>query len=424
MRTTALEWLLGFSDPELGVGWNPRASRAARWRLGRTRALLDLAGGPDRRMRVVLIAGTKGKGSTAAFLASIMHAAGVRAGLFTSPHLQTYRERVRIDGAMLGETDFARAIADLRPLVGRLRRGHPRAGEPTTFELTLLLALRAFAARDCAVAIVEVGLGGRLDATNALEPDVSVVTPVSYDHTAILGGTLAAIATEKAGIVRRDRPAFVAPQLPEPAAMLLASAAAAGARVTVVPPLGPDISVALAGEHQRINAALAAATARALPGIAVSEHAISVGLARAAWPGRFEVIPGAPTFVLDGAHNDASAEALAAALRSYAGGRPIDLVIGVHADKEVDAVLRPLCAIASRVIATRSRSPRALAAADIAARCRALGIATEIEPTVAGAIDRARGDSTSETVVAVTGSLAVVGDARDALKLPIAERLW
>src|SRR5438105_2135062 len=202
VRGSELAWLLGFSDPVLGVGWNPRASRAARWRLGRTRALLRLAGAPDRRVRVVLVAGTKGKGSTAAFLASILHSAGVRAGLFTSPHLQAYRERVRVDGAMLGERDFAKAIARLRPLVARLRREHPSAGEPTTFELTLALAMRTFAERRCAVAIVEVGLGGSLDATNALDAHVSIITPISHDHTAILGRSLDAIATQKAGIVR------------------------------------------------------------------------------------------------------------------------------------------------------------------------------------------------------------------------------
>src|SRR5205085_705414 len=190
---------------------------------------LRLAGAPDRRVRVVLVAGTKGKGSTAAFLASILHSAGVRAGLFTSPHLQAYRERVRVDGAMLGERDFAKAIARLRPLVARLRREHPSAGEPTTFELTLALAMRAFAERRCAVAIVEVGLGGSLDATNALDPQVSIITPISHDHTPILGRSLDAIATQKAGIVRRRRPALVAVQRATAARAIARVCRAAGA---------------------------------------------------------------------------------------------------------------------------------------------------------------------------------------------------
>ena len=409
---------------ERGVGWNPRAAPDEQWKLGRTRALLDDLGGPDRSLICVLIGGTKGKGSTAAFLARILAAAGVRAGLYTQPHLQSYRERIRVAGVAITPAELAAAVGAVQGALSRLRRDQPGAGEPTTFELTTALALHHFAVSGCAVAVLEVGLGGRLDATNAVDPSVAVLTSISRDHLEILGPTLTDVAREKAGIFRRDRPAFVAPQLAEPGAALLAAAAAAGARATIVPPLGADVSVALAGEHQRINAALAAATARALPGIVVSERAISVGLAHAAWPGRFEVVPGAPTFVLDGAHNDASAAAFASTLRAYAGDRPIDLVVGMHVGKEVDAVLGPLCAIASRAIVTRARSPRALPAAELAVHCRELGVATEVEPSVARAILLARESSGGGTIVAVTGSLAVVGEARDALRLPIAERLW
>src|SRR5256885_29297 len=283
MGRSPLDGLLAFSDPELGVGWNPRASRAARWRLGRMRALLDLAGAPDRTLRVVLIAGTKGKGSTAAFTAAILHAGGARAGLFTSPHLQTYRERVRIDGAMLAESRFDRAIDDLRPIVARLRRAHPAAGEPTTFELTLLLAMRAFAERGCAIAIVEVGLGGRIDATNALDPVISAITPVSYDHTAILGRTLAAIALEKAGIVRRGRPALVAEQRPAAARAIARVCRAAGADLRVVAPLGVHADLGLTGDHQRQNAALATAIAAEL---GFDRAAIARGLRSTRWPAR------------------------------------------------------------------------------------------------------------------------------------------
>jgi dihydrofolate synthase/folylpolyglutamate synthase len=375
-------------------------------------------------MDCVLIAGTKGKGSTAAFLARILAAAGVRAGLYTQPHLQSYRERVRVDGVAITPADLEQEVDVLRRAVDTLQQWNPGAGEPTTFELTTALALHHFKRSGCAVAILEVGLGGRLDATNAVEPAVSVITPISRDHLAILGPTLADVAREKAGVLRRDRPALIAPQLAEPGAVLRAEAAAVGARVVPVPPVGPDVAVALAGEHQRINAALAAAAARALPRIAVTERAIADGLARAAWPGRFEVVPGRPTFVLDGAHNDASAAALASTVRAYAAGRPITLVVGIQADKEADAVLEPLCALASQVIATRSRSPRALPAEDLAARCRRLGTVADIAPTVDRAIARARQLSGGDAVVAVTGSLVVVGEARDVLGLPVAERLW
>ena len=422
MTGTQLRWLLGFSDPELGVGWNPRASRAAPWRLGRMRALLELAGRPDRRMRVVLIAGTKGKGSTAAFLASVLHAGGVRAGLFTSPHLQTYRERVRIDGAMLREADFARAIDDLRPLVARLRRAQPGAREPTTFELTLLLALRAFAASGCAVAVVEVGLGGRFDATNALDPEVSVITPVSYDHTAILGRTLASIATEKAGVVRRGRPALIAEQRPTAARAIRRACHAAGAEDRVVRPLRGDADLGLSGDHQRQNAALALAAARAL---GVDGSALERGLHETIWPARFERVRGRPAIVLDGAHNGASAEALARTLRREREGKRLAIVVGINRDKDARAVLAPLVRIASAVIVTRSASRRAAEPAAVA-RIAALGARIPVTAAVdiAAALAAARSAAGPDGLVCVTGSLALAGDARTALGLVPAERWW
>jgi len=422
VRGSSLEWLLGFSDPELGIGWNPRASRAASWRLGRMRALLDLAGDPDRRMRVVLIAGTKGKGSTAAFLSSILHAAGTRAGLFTSPHLQTYRERVRIDGALLGDAEFGRAIDELRPVVARLRRAHPEAGEPTTFELTLLLALRAFAERDCAIAVVEVGLGGRIDATNALDPAISVITSISYDHTAILGRTLAAIATEKAGIVRVRRPALVAVQRPAAARAIDRVCRAIGADERIVPPLGVHADLGLTGDHQRQNAALAAAAATAL---GLEPAAIARGLRTATWPARFERVRGRPAGVLDGAHNGASAGALARTLRRERGGRRLVLVLGINRDKDARAVLGPLVRVAAAVVITRSASPRAadpLVVARIAARGTRVPITTATD--VRSAIAAARAAAGPDGLVGVAGSLALAADARTALGLVPSERWW
>ena len=414
----SLRWLLSFADPALGVGWNPRASRAARWRLGRTRALLDLAGAPDHELRCVLVAGTKGKGSTAAFLASVLHRAGVRAGLFTSPHLQAFRERVRIDGALLRPRAFARAIDELRPLLAALRRHHPAAGEPTTFELTLLLALRAFAARRCAVAVLEVGLGGALDATNAVEPAISIVSSISYDHTAILGRSLGAIAREKAGVLRPGRPALLAPQRPVARRALRAACRERGARCLAVAPVPARVPLGLAGAHQRTNAALAAAAAR---GLGIGERPIRAGLRHARWPGRFEVVTARPPIVLDGAHNGASAEALARELgRRYPRG--VALVVGINRDKDAQAVLRPLLARARHVVATSAQVPRALAAAELAARCGRLTSApVEVATHVGAALRQAR--ATGDPVC-VTGSLALVGEARTALGLGPPERLW
>src|SRR5438105_960792 len=204
-------WLFGLADQERGVGWNPRASADSQWKLGRTRALLDLGGAPDKELKIALVAGTKGKGSTCAMLASILSAAGVRCGLYTKPHLQSYRERIRVDGQAVSESGLDAAISRMRQHVAHLPRA---AGEPTTFEVTTALALDEFARDNCDMAVVEVGLGGRLDATNATDPFVSVITSISYDHTAILGNTLGAIAAEKAGILRPNQPAVLAEQRP------------------------------------------------------------------------------------------------------------------------------------------------------------------------------------------------------------------
>src|SRR5438132_353295 len=308
VRGSELAWLLGFSDPVLGVGWNPRASRASRWRLGRMRALLRLAGGPDRSVRVVLVAGTKGKGSTAAFLASILHADGLRAGLFTSPHLQPYRERVRV--AVQRET-VARAIA-----------------------------------RVCR---------------------------------------------------------------------------AEGANRRVVKPIGGRASLALAGDHQRQNAALAIAAAEALG----AGSAIGPGLRDAVWPARYEVLRRRPTIVLDGAHNDASAEALARTLRLDRRGRRLVLVIGINQDKDARAVLAPLVSLASAIVATRSASPRAADPTDVAlAAARMGGRPAFAVAGVSAAIAAARADAGPDGLVCVTGSLALAGEARTALGLHPLERWW
>jgi len=405
------------------VGWNPRASPDEQWKLGRTRALLDLAGAPDRGLKITLVAGTKGKGSTCAMLASILGAAGVRCGLYTKPHLQSYRERIRIDGVSISGDAFAAAVRRIQSYVGALPRA---AGEPTTFEVTTTMALDEFARQGCTLAVVEVGLGGRLDATNATDPLVSVITSISYDHTAILGRTLGAIAREKAGIMRPGRPTLLAEQRPTAIVALRAVCRKVGAACEVVAPL--EHGVPLAGEHQRQNAALAVAAARLLAD--VGDEAVDHGLRRLRWPGRFEVVGGDPQIVLDGAHNGASAEALAATLENFAGGRPIDLVIGINRDKDARAVLRPLLPLAQSVWTTETAdNPRSLPAADLARLCASLGVTAHVEGDLAKALDGAIAASKLAAarrrgIVCVTGSLMLVGQVRATLRLPIAETLW
>jgi dihydrofolate synthase/folylpolyglutamate synthase len=410
----SLAWLFSLADQERGVGWNPRASADSQWKLGRTRALLNLAGAPDRHLRIALIAGTKGKGSTCAMLASILGASGVRCGLYTKPHLQAYRERIRVDGRAISPEDLRAHLDTFRRLSAALP---PEAGEPTTFEVTTAVALEFFASQACPIAVVEVGLGGRLDATNATEPELSVITSISYDHTAILGRTLGAIAREKAGILRAGRPALLAEQ--RPAAMLSLQRACrdVGAGCKVVSPLEHD--VALAGAHQRQNAALAIAAARTLvPNLEQAD--IDAGLGRIRWPGRFETVG---DVVLDGAHNGASATALADTLRNYAGGRKVNLVVGINRDKDARGVLRPLVELADQVWATQTLdNPRALPAAELGRLCEKLGARTCVEPDLAQALTRAR--HASGRIACVTGSLLLVGQARGALGLPVPEVLW
>jgi dihydrofolate synthase/folylpolyglutamate synthase len=426
--TKALDWLLGFSDAARGVGWNARSSPSLEWNLRRTRVLLDLLGRPDRQLVIVLVAGTKGKGSTAALLASLLAASGVRAGLFTKPHLQSYRERVRVDGEAISATALDARIAELRPHVSALHRLLPDAGEPTTFELTTALALVHFAASECAVAVVEVGLGGRFDATNATDPHVSIITPISHDHMRELGTSVRRIAAEKAGILRPGRVAVLARQGAAVTSVLRRAAAAVAAVPREVPPLSAAVAtgygLALRGAHQRQNAAVAIAAARALAehGIAFREAAIGRGLRQLRWPGRFELVPGRPAVVLDGAHNDGSAEALAAALRAEAPRRRVRLIIGMMRDKDARAVARTLEGVASAVYATRPSGARAAAPADIARLYRR--VPTRAFDDLESALSAARADAAPDEMLCVTGSLALVGQARELLGLSMPETLW
>jgi dihydrofolate synthase / folylpolyglutamate synthase len=424
--TARLDWLYGFADMERGVGWNPRANAALGWNLRRTRILLDLLGAPDRRMPIVLVAGTKGKGSTAALLASILSAAGAVTGLYTKPHLQSYRERVRVDGQAIGEDAFVAAVDSVRSPVDTLAVLAPSAGQPTTFELTTALALLHFATSRCTVAVIEVGLGGRLDATNATDPHVSVITPISHDHMRELGTRLDSIAREKAGILRPGRVAVVAAQRATVTKAIRTACDRIGAERRVTAPLtaadARRLRLALPGQHQLQNAALAIGAAHALSEhgiVKVGDDDVARGLSRLRWPGRFELIPGRPTIVLDGAHNDGSAVALGLALRSEFPGRVVRMVVGMMRDKDAAAFARVMRPVVDVVYATAPRGARALPGPDLARYYRSRAF-----DHVADALTAARSESKARDIVCVTGSLALVAEARDVVGLPIVERLW
>lgn len=379
-------------------------------------------------MAVVLVAGTKGKGSTAALLASILSASGTTTGLYTKPHLQSYRERVRVDGQSVSEAAFADAVDALRPKVDVLRGLVPAAGQPTTFELTTTLALLHFATSRCAAAVVEVGLGGRLDATNATDPHVSVITPISHDHMRELGTRLDQIAREKAGVLRPGRVVVVAVQRATAAAAIRLESARVAAEHRDVRPLpvaeATRLGLALRGPHQRQNAALAIAAARALSEhgvVNVDDDQVSRGVSRLTWPGRFEIVPGTPDIVLDGAHNDGSAAALAVALRQDFRGRPVRLVVGMMRDKDAGAFARAIGSVARFVYATTPRGTRGLRGEELARR---YGGRARVFADLSRALEAARADAGPRDVVCVTGSLVLVGEARDLLGLPVSEGLW
>jgi dihydrofolate synthase/folylpolyglutamate synthase len=406
-----------------------------RFQLATVRALLSAVGDPQQALRIVHIAGTKGKGSTAAILDSILRAAGQRVALFTQPHLVDVRERTLVDGRPISEAEFAVAVNRVRPHAERLN-AQPDADPVTFYEAHLVAALLAFAQREAQIAIMETGLGGRLDATNALQPVATAITRVDYDHTDILGDRLEDIAGEKAGILKTGVPCIFAPQTPEVTAILEAQAAAVGAPVAPFPAVVEHdggllevrgqrtyegLRLALPGRHQRENAALSVGLAELLDpsGAWVTEEAVRSGLADVRWPGRLQVLDGEPTIVLDVAHNAVSSQVLRQGLEDLRAQRPVGgrllLVVGIAKDKDVPGFVQTLAPIADRVICTQARSPRAAAPEAVAESARALGAEVVCRPTVAEALEEARRVARPEDVICVTGSFHVVGEAMQAL---------
>lgn len=430
---SALSFLSRYTNYERALrypydGWAMNLERMA--------ALLAALGRPERRFPVIQVAGTKGKGSTAAMIAAILSAAGRRAGLYTSPHLTDFRERIRIDGALIGEDAVAEGVARLEPAV-RAVEGRPGLGPVTYFELLTALALDRFAAAGVDAAVLEAGLGGRYDATTAADPVVAVVTGISYDHTDILGDTLAAIAAEKAMIIKPGGTAVLAPQPEEAAAVLLGRCRETGAPCIRVEesyrwerqsesPNGqrfsltgtrslPRLFVPLAGDHQLVNAATAvtALDAAAPAGFSVPDAAVEQGLAALSWPARFQRVRTAPDVILDGAHNAASAAALRDTLLRLYPGRRITAVLGLGADKDVEGFCRELAPALGSAVLTRSSAAKSAEPGRI--RAALGGVPAREAPDVAGALAGALAGAAADEVVVVTGSFYVIAEAVAAL---------
>ena len=388
-------------------------------------ALLKALDNPQDRISSVHVAGTNGKGSTSAFLSSIMNSAGYRIGLFTSPHLIRFTERIRVNGKEIGEDDVVR-------LAERVMVAAPP--EITFFELATAMAWLYFAEQKVDLAVMEVGMGGRFDATNAASGIMSIITPISLDHCEHLGSSLAEIAFEKAGVIRPGRPVVSSPQC---RGVLDVIGRQCEKFASPIYQCGEDftgrwedsclsycglqnnlsgLTPGIAGRYQANNAFSALAAAELLGGLGfnVPEIALRSGIERASWPGRMEIIGEAPRIMLDGAHNPAGAQALAESL----GDVPYDaliLVAGVMADKDAEEIFKPLFPLTERVYTVSPAMERSMPSERLAAFCRSLGIACHDAGTVAKGLEQAKKAARPGDLILVCGSLFTVGEARSIL---------
>jgi len=424
----ALDWLYSFID--YGVKRSYRYSPEV-FDLSRVRALLAALDDPQDRYPTVHIAGTKGKGSTAVMVASCLRTAGYITGLYTSPHLIDFTERLQINGEQIPELEFVE-------LVERLKQNVAEVPEISTYELTTALAFMYFADNSVDCAVIEVGLGGRLDATNVIHPLVSVITSLSYDHTHLLGDSLSDIAAEKAGIIKSETPVVMAPQQFEADLVVRAIAKERNAPVVQInrdwhyagrnrnfdgqefqvwragdENTRVDLRIPLLGHHQVQNGAVAYVALQTVSsrGLPIELQHIQEGFAATDWAGRFQVLRHEPAIVLDSAHNRESALKLRTALDDYFPERPVTMVFGASGDKDVRGMFLELAPRVSRVVLTRADHPRAEDPETLASLAQGFGFVADVVEPVAAAMQRATEDASTDQVILATGSLFVVGSA-------------
>ena len=423
----ALKYLFSFVDFSLT---HQEQIAPERFELERMFDLMDKLGNPQRQYPTIHIAGTKGKGSVAAHCAAALQAAGHRTGLYTSPHLHDFRERIQVDGKMISKADFTAGIEALKQVI-------PQVPGLTSYELQTALAFWYFGQVKVDCAVVEVGMGGRLDSTNVLTPLVSVITNISYDHTSILGDTLAEIAGEKGGIIKPGVPVVSAPQRLEALEVL---EQLASQRETEFVLVGRDIlfeplahslegqsfrivqngredltlTTRLLGRHQVENAVIAFTALQMVnqAGLSVSEQAVQQGFSKVNWPGRFEVFEGAPMVIFDGAHNRYSAKRLVETMEDYLPNKPIALVFGASEDKDIAGMFAELLPKAAYLFLVRANHPRAAAVQDLADLAADYSCPVSVIDSPADFYRQASELIGSDGVVLVTGSLYVVGQLR------------
>ena len=419
--TQALDYLYSFVDYSLK---HSSELAKAEFNLDRMFALMEELGDPQMKYPIIHVAGTKGKGSVSALCASALQAAGYKTGLYTSPHLLDYVERIQVNGQPISHEQMIELVEEIKPAVAKV----PKL---TTFEITTALGFLAFARNDATAAVIEVGLGGRLDATNIVTPKVSVITSLSYDHMAVLGDTLAKIAGEKAGIIKPEVPVVSAPQVQEALEVLervakekdcmfvligedvkfeRLTSSLSGQELAVRSQMSAvGLNIPLLGSHQIENAAIAYTALRA-SGIEISDEAIQMGFSQVKWPARFEILQREPPVIIDSAHNRDSALRLRQTLDEYYPEKPVILIFCALEDKDISGMLEELKPRLEFVVATHADHPRAPSAEWIAEEVKKAGIPVEAVPHVADALERALELAGEQKLVLSAGSVAFAGE--------------
>ena len=428
----ALDYINSYTDYEkVGMLHDP-----AFYDLRRVDELLAYLGNPHHKAGSVHITGTNGKGSVAAMVASALTACGYTTGLYTSPHLHTWRERIRVDGELISEEELARLVERLKPQVETVNQ-RATYGKLTTFEFLTALALAYFGQKGVKFQVLEVGMGGKFDATNVITPVVCIITPIDFDHMDVLGNSLAEIAAEKCGIIKPASTVVVSPQPDEAAEVIRETCRGCGAQLLTVGSevtwegLGFDLtrqllqvqgrrgsyklSIPLLGQHQLDNAATAVAALEVLAdkGFNISREGITKGLGWVSWPGRFQILSRHPLLIVDGAHNIGAARQLKQSIEQYFDFDRAILVMGTSCDKDIASIISELFPLFDEVIVTRSRHPRAMAPAPLAAEFARHGVKAQVVEDVPSALSQALALAGEKDLVCVAGSLFVVGEAME-----------
>jgi dihydrofolate synthase/folylpolyglutamate synthase len=431
----ALDYIYSFIDYER----EPRPRDAVHYDLRRMYELLARLGNPHLKARSIHIAGTKGKGSVAAMVASALTASGYVTGLYTSPHLVLFNERIRVDDKLIPDEEVVALVDRLRPEVEAVNQ-KATYGKLTTFEVMTAMGFAYFEQKRADFQVIEVGLGGRLDATNVIRPEVAIITSISYDHTEVLGNTLTEIATEKAGIIKPGGAVVTAPQADEANRVILQTCSNLRARLISVGKDvtwqglsfdsdrqklrvdgrldGYELTIPLLGEYQLENATTAVAALEILveKGFHIPKDSIIGGLAQVDWPGRLQTLLRHPLLVVDGAHNPYSAAKLRQALERYFNFDRAILIIGTSFDKDVPGIVSELVPLFNRVIVTRSTHPRAMATSPLVAEFKRCGVEAQAVDDISTALRLALSLASEKDLICVTGSLFVVAGAMEQVK--------